>query len=184
MIRKLIALFTVSALLLLAVGCGAGKSGDGGKSDGGNDGNYEETVPGDFFFTISWEVYGTSSYDSKTGALVKTDAVADRENYITVLEFGEEEMVHIYGLIASMHPFSYPDEYDPGNGSSGPTTTVTLTVRMFGDVKTIRAENISRSFSTEDDMGQLFLDTIREIAEMIAATEEWNSLPSYPMIEI
>ena len=74
---------------------------------------------------------------------------------------------------------SYPDVYDPQNGMSKPSMTLILTVHCNGTKKTIKAENISLSFVSEDEKGQAFLSVCEAISNRLTATEEWNALPDY-----
>ena len=45
--------------------------------------------------------------------------------------------------------------------------------------KTVKAENISLSFVSEDEKGQAFLSVCEAISNRLTATEEWNALPDY-----
>ena len=136
-------------------------------------------IPADFSFALTWGTYGISSYDSATGRLVKTNDASHPEEYVTYHTLTEEEAAFVYERIASLDVFSYPRKYDPGNGSSKPSMTLILTVRFGGKTRTIRAENISFSMTSNDEKGQAFLNVCREISDMLTETPEWAALPDY-----
>ena len=183
--KKITAMVLALALLLLSLGCGA-ENGESGTESSGQNGGYEETVPDDFSFALEWEFsYEKGSFDSKTGKLLKyIDVEGQSEEHDADLPMDEEDKLHIFNLISSIHVFSYPDVYDPKNEGDGQTMSLKLTVRFGEEVKTVKAENIPRSFISEDDMGHLFLDTCKEIYDIITASDEWNSLPKPPVLEI
>lgn len=136
-------------------------------------------VPEDFSFALTWGAYGISSYDSASGKLVKTTDATDPENYVTDHTLTEEELAYVYDLISSLDVFSYPVEYDPGNGSSEPSMTLILTARFGAETRTIQAENISFSMTSKDEKGQAFLNACGDISAMLTTTPEWKALPDY-----
>ena len=137
-------------------------------------------VPDDFSFSLTWGVYGISSYDSKTGKMVKTSDTPNPEDYTTYCQLSDEDMEYIYNLIVALDVNSYPEEYDPQAGFSEPWRTLILTVRVGGEVKTIRAGHVSDMMHSEDEKGQLFLDTCEAISYRLELTREWMKLPIYP----
>ncbi len=133
-----------------------------------------------FSFSLTWNCYGVSSYDSKTGKLVKTTDATHPEDYVTEAYLTDEQLTEIYNLISEMEVNSYPDEYNPhGNAASKPPMTLILSVDMGGNEKTISAENIAISYETDNEKGQTFLTACKTIIDMLTATEEWKSLPEY-----
>lgn len=139
--------------------------------------------PEDFSFFIRWGVYGISSYDSETGKLVKTTDARDPEDFVTCYKMSEDELKRVYELIRDLDIEKYPDEYDPNIGlSSDPFATVVLSVRV-GDVeKTVTAEEIALGYEANTHKGQKFLNTVKEIVDILTATEEWKALPVYEVI--
>ena len=135
-----------------------------------------------FSFSLTWGVYGISSYDSLTGKLVKTSDTAKPEDYTTYYWLTDEDMEYIYNLIVALDVYSYPDVYDPQSGLSSPDATLILTVRIGEEEKTVKAEHISLFFVSEDEKGQLFLDTCEAISDRLEATAEWKALPDYPTL--
>ena len=136
-------------------------------------------VPEDFTFALTWNCYGISSYDSQTGKLVKTTDATNPDDYVTYYQLTDQDKEYIYNLIAPLDVGSYPEVYDPQNGMSAPSMTLILTVYCNGTQKTIKAENIALSFTSEDEKGQDFLSVCEAICNRLTATEEWKELPDY-----
>ena len=166
--KKSIVLVLVLVCIISIVGCGKQEPISNSTA-----------VPEDFTFALTWNCYGVSSYDSQTGKLVKTTDATNPEDYITYYRLTDQDKLYFYNLIASLDVSSYPDVYDPQNGMSTPSMTLILTVRCNGMQKTIQAENIALSFTSEDEKGQAFLSVCEAICDRLTATEEWNALPDY-----
>ena len=166
--KKLIALVFVLFFVLTLVGCKT-------QELAGN----SAVVPEDFAFALTWNCYGVSSYDSQTGKLVKTTDAAAPDDYVTYYQLTDRDKEYIYNLIASLDVNSYPEVYDPQNGMSKPSMTLILTVYCNGTQKTVKAENIALSFTSEDEKGQAFLSVCEAICNRLTATEEWKALPDY-----
>lgn len=136
--------------------------------------DYPEKIPEDFYISLTWECYGCRSYNSETGQL--SDCEHD-----TCYQLTNEDKAYFYDLITSMDIFSYPDTYDPNPGViCHPPTTLILKVRINGDSKEIRAENISdyaSSIPLIGRKGQKFLSTCDSIAFRLMRTQEWKDLP-------
>ena len=143
------------------------------------DDNRAETAepPEDFAFSLTFGVGGESRYDSATGQLVKHAADAGGSGAFYPLT--EEQRRAVYAAIAQLHIDSYPDRYDPQNGTLGsdPSMTLILSVTADGAVKTVRAENIALTFTADNDKGQAFLDVCRSIRDMLTETDAWKALP-------
>ena len=138
-------------------------------------------VPESSSFSLTWNTYGISSYDSATGKLVKTSDATNPEDYITTLELDGQQLFAIWELLWELDIETYPDEYDPQGGelSSEPSMTLILTLRDGDKVKTVRAEDIALTYESDDPKGQKFLDTCKGIRDILTATEEWKALPEY-----
>ena len=134
-----------------------------------------------FSFSFTWNTYGVSSYDSTTGRLVKTSDATNPEDYITTYYLTDEEKQTIYDLIAGLDITSYPDSYDPQNGTvlTEPSITLILSVKTNTIEKTITAANIADIYEAESPEGQRFLQVCKEIINILTATEEWQALPEY-----
>ena len=166
--KKLVTLVFVTVLVLATAGCGIQEAAED-----------TAAVPEDFAFALTWNCYGTSSYDSQTGKMVKTTDAADPDDYVTYYQLTDQDKAYIYHLIASLDIHTYPEIYDPQNGMSKPSMTLILTVYCNGTQKTVRAENIALSFVSEDEKGQAFLSVCEAICNRLTATEEWKALPDY-----
>lgn len=145
-----------------------------------------EEIPDDFSFALTWGTYGISSYDSKSGKLVKTTDATNPDEYITSCMLSEEQMEEIYRMIRDLDISSYPETYDPINDPnselqtmSSPSMTLILTVRRGDGSKTVACRNIAMQFKGYDEKSQRFLDVCRAIKETMTATEEWKALPEY-----
>ena len=137
-------------------------------------------MPTDFSFSLTWGTHGTSSYDSKTGKLVKTAHATNPEDYIAYHELSNEEKDRIYEYIRTLNPDKYPDIYNPNEGMMDSTPmTLVLTVYANGSEKTIKAEGIVYSYNSNNLKGKKFLSTCEAITMMLILTEEWKSLPDY-----
>ena len=134
-----------------------------------------------FSFSFTWNTFGGSSYDSTTGRLVKTSDATNPEDYITTYYLTDEEKQTIYDLIAGLDITSYPDSYDPQNGTvlTEPSITLILSVKTNTIEKTITAANIADIYEAENSEGQRFLQVCKEIIHILTATEEWQALPEY-----
>ena len=55
-------------------------------------------IPEDFSFSLVWNCYGISSYDSQTGKLVKTTDATNPKDYITYYQLTDEDKEYIYNL--------------------------------------------------------------------------------------
>lgn len=132
-------------------------------------------------FSITWNVYGISSYDSATGKLVKTTDATNPEDYVTILYLTDSQLGAIWDLILDLDIKTYPDEYDPQEGkmSSEPSMTLILTVKTADFEKTVRAEHIAILYESDSPKGQRFLAVCKGIVEILTSTEEWKLLPDY-----
>lgn len=165
--KKCIALSLAVTLVLSLGGC--------------NNTSSQQKKLDDFSFSLTWGCYGVSSYDSKTGKLVKTTDATHPEDYITYYELSAEYKELIYDYILALDVDSYPDIYNPhGDGlSSEPPMTLILTVHIGDSEKTIKAENIAITYKSNDEKGQAFLTTCKAIRDILTETEEWKALPDY-----
>jgi len=162
-----------------------GDVGDPGNNkedgNGDTDGSVNTDVPDNLSFSLTWNTYGISSYDSATGKLVKTTDATNPEDYITTLQLDGQQLFGIWELLWELDIETYPDEYDPHGGelSSDPSMTLILTLRDGDKVKTVRAEDIALTYESDDPKGQKFLDTCKGIRDILTETEEWKALPEY-----
>lgn len=132
-----------------------------------------------FSFSLTWDCYGVSSYDSKTGKLVKTTDATKPEDYVTTYELTAEQKQKIYDLIMNLNVTDYPDTYNPHEDGvmSCPSMTLILSVNTDTVQKTITAKDIAYSYVSENSEGQAFLSVCKEIRDILISTEAWKSLP-------
>lgn len=164
-----IVLLMVLTLTLLLTAC-ADKSGD--------DANSME----DFSFSLTWGCNGDSTYDSKTGKLVKQKIATNIDDYTTTYFFTDEQMKQVYDLIADMKPESYPDEYNPIKGETTPTRNIVLTVTYNGVTKTITCNDISLDNAPNGKKGEKFMAVHDAIVNIVTSSSEWASLPEYEFL--
>jgi hypothetical protein len=137
-------------------------------------------VPEDFSFALTWGVYGISSYDSRTGKLIKTKDATNPGDYVTYVKLSNEVMELIYKKLRALDLDSYPDEYDPDPMmGSDPSADLILTIRNGDRVKTVTAKDVSLSYDALFPKGKRFIDTCLDISDILTATEEWKALPDY-----
>ena len=142
--------------------------------------NLPNERPDDFSFTLTWGTYGISSYDSRTGKLVKTREASNPKDYVTYVRLSEEELDFIYQRIRKLRVDSYPDEYDPDPFvTSTPHATLIITVRTGDYEKTIRADDVSLAYEAIFPKGKKFINTCTDISNILTSTEEWKALPDY-----
>ncbi len=130
-----------------------------------------------FTFSLVWGIYGSSSYDSESGKLVRNTHVDYPERYTATLNLTEDELDSIYKLIAKIDPVSYPDKYTPLDGGSTPSQTIILTVKYNDVEKTITCEEIPLEGKPIGRKGKNFMDTCNKIVEFLKSTDEWNNIP-------
>lgn len=133
-----------------------------------------------YSFSLTWNTYGTSSYDSKTGTLIKSSDATNPKDYTTNLNLNEQQYAAIWKLIQGLDIESYPDEYNPHvNGSSEPYMTLILSVKADGIDKTVTVPETVISYETNNKKGQKFLDVCKGIRDILTETDEWKALPEY-----
>ena len=187
--RFLTLVISISLLLTVLTSCVvknvrdglAALAGDGETSSrtDGDEPKYE-----DFSFSLTWNCYGESSYDSETGILVKQSSATNVDEFTTTLILNDEQLAEAYYILSKLDYSAYPENenYDPGNGESMPSETIILTVRIGDAQKTITAEDISLAHETRDKDGQAFLDACDALKEIIYSSKEWKSLPEYEFL--
>ncbi|MDE5995971.1 MAG: hypothetical protein K2G56_03545 [Eubacterium sp.] len=137
-----------------------------------------------FSFSLTWGCYGISSYDSKTGKLVKTTDATNPEDYVTTYWLTTEQKQTIYDLILNLNVTDYPDKYNPSTNGliSSPSMTLILSVKSDTVQKTITAADIAYTYKADNREGQRFLSVCKAIEDILTSTEEWKSLPEYEFI--
>lgn len=147
----------------------------------------DKKVPDDFSFSIVWGCYGISSYDSKTGKLIKTKDTTNISKYTTTYKMSKEELSRIYNILFSRIDInSYPNKYDPYNAPdaeirlvSMPSQTVIISVTANGRTKTVTCDEISFGVEGYDEHATEFIKAKSDIVNILTSTDEWQALPEY-----
>ena len=131
-------------------------------------------------FALAWNTYGVSSYDSRSGKLVKTSDATNPAEYTAIYLLPDEKREEFVQKILAIDPESYPDEYDPDpNVASVPHDTIVLTLDTASGKKTIACKEVSIGAVGGDEKGRAFLSLCREISEFLMQTDAWKALPDY-----
>ncbi len=146
-------------------------------------------MPEDFSFSIVWDCYGISSYDSATGKLVKTKDTKNPAKFTKYVMMSDDELKTVYRyLFREIDLSDYPDVYDPFNApgaeliyTSSPTQTVVISATANGTSKTVTCEGIS--FGSPDscfsEEARQFMLAKEKIVAMITSFPEWAAFPDY-----
>lgn len=138
-----------------------------------------EQMPKDFRFSITWNTDGISSYDSKTGILVKDKYSSKPEEYTTTYFLSDDELKEVYALIYELNIDSYPDEIPYGTfAAADPSSKLILSVSTGDYSKTVIANSVG-AYEAYTIKGEKYLNVIRSIREILTNTEEWKALPDY-----
>ena len=70
-----------------------------------------EERPEDFSFSLIWGVYGTSSYNSRTGKLVKTTDATHPEDYVTYMHLSDEARINAPATTENNWSWILPKRY-------------------------------------------------------------------------
>lgn len=137
-----------------------------------------------FCFSLTWNTYGISSYDSTTGKLVKSSDATHPEEYTTTYFLTDEQKQQIYDWIKDLQVTDYPDTYNPHPDGlmSNPSMTLILSVHTDTVQKTIQAKDIAITNQSTNEKGQNFLTVCKNIEQMLTETEEWKALPEYEFL--
>jgi hypothetical protein len=181
---KAIAVYAVCALLLMGIAFVLPSLLNGNELSPANtsvtDSDDMAVVPDDFSFSIRFNVYGISSYDSATGKLVKTNDPHNEnlEQYETTMQLSDEQIEEIYRLLSALDWSAYPEGYRPTDIVSKPCETWGLKMQIGDDLKMIECYMIPLGkFEGRDEKAQELIDTFERIQEIITSTEEWKSFP-------
>lgn len=148
----------------------------------------DSTAPEDFSFRFVWGCYGISSYDSRTGELVKTSDSTHPEDYVTTLELNEVQLAEAWALLSGLKLERYPAVYDPYNApgaetrvASEPNRTLILTLWANGRETTVTCRDICLGGLAQgyDARAQAFLRSCDRLTDLLTQTPEWAALPDY-----
>lgn len=138
-----------------------------------------------FGFAIGWGIYSDSTYDSRTGKLVKSGIQPDIADYTTTLVLSGEQLAAVKEILDRLDLASYPAEFTPyddvdrtGMEMSIPYETIKIV--MYDGEKTLYAccDEIALSDkNVYSEKTEAFFKAAGEIAGIICSTPEWQSLP-------
>ncbi len=146
-------------------------------------------IPEDFAFTIVWNTYGISSYDSNTGKLIKSSDTDDISKFAVDLVLSDEQRREIYEILTEdLDIGEYPATYDPfakKDGSPGlmsePNERIELTITSDGETHRVKCPSVALAKASEcpTKRGKRFMKAIRKVTEILTTTPEWGSFPEY-----
>ena len=139
-----------------------------------------EERPEDVSFSLIWGVYGTSSYNSRTGKLVKTTDATHPEDYVTYMHLSDEMLDYFYGLLCDLDIEDFPDEYDPDTHiACEPPSALSITVRVGDRSKTVKVEDMAASPLALIGKSKRYVETCTDIRDLLMESDEWKALPEY-----
>jgi hypothetical protein len=138
----------------------------------------------DFYFVLTWGVGLDSSYDSRTGTLIKTKYVRERqpEEYIATYQY--PNINEIYEMAKSIDVYSYADHYYPYEGSLIMTSPSVDHVFEIND-KTIASNDCPILNEIPDDVterGKQYLALILTIRNTLMNSDEWKAMPDFEVL--
>ena len=133
----------------------------------------------DFYFVLTWGVQKDSSYDSRTGTLIKTKYVRERqpEEYIATYQY--PNINEIYEMAKSINVYSYADDYYPYEGCSMRSDPSVDYVFEIND-KTITSNDCPITSEIPDSVtkkGKRYLTLIFAIKNTLVNSDEWKAMP-------
>ena len=138
----------------------------------------------DFYFVLTWGVGLDSSYDSRTGTLIKTKYVIERqpEEYIAIYQY--PNINEIYEMAKSINVYSYADDYDPYEGCvilSEPSVDYVFEIND----KTITSNDCPITSEIPDSVtkkGKQYLTLIFAIKNTLVNSDEWKAMPDFEVL--
>ena len=138
----------------------------------------------DFYFVLTWGVQLDSSYDSRTGTLIKTKYVRERqpEEYITTYQY--PNINEIYEMAKSINVYSYADDYYPYEGSLVYTAPSVDYIFEIND-KIITSNDCPILNEIPDgvtERGKQYLTLILTIKNTLINSDEWKAMPDFEIL--
>ena len=160
------------------------------KNNSGSSNSYSGVTPSfsvaqeDFYFVLTWGVQKDSLYDSRTGTLIKTKYVRERqpEEYIATYQY--PNINEIYEMAKSINVYSYADDYYPYEGSLVMTNPSMDYVFEIND-KTITSEDCPIMSAIPDgvtERGKQYLTLILTIRDTLIDSDEWKAMPDFEVL--
>ncbi|MBR6772568.1 MAG: hypothetical protein IKM29_04140 [Clostridia bacterium] len=143
-------------------------------------------------FSLTWNTYGISSYDSRTGELVKTVDAENPDDFVTTMFLPTRQIQTLRVMLENMDLEAYPYTYDPFNAPDAeirqmctPSQNIILTVYSGGSiVRRIECRDVLYFGMAEgyDENAEKFIEFCKVATDFIYATEEWKALPEYEVL--
>ena len=138
----------------------------------------------DFYFVLTWGVQLDSSYDFRTGTLIKTKYVRERqpEEYIATYQY--PNINEIYEMAKSINVYSYADDYYPYEGCSIRSNPSVDYVFEIND-KTITSNDCPIMSEIPDSVtkkGKQYLSLILTIKNTLINSDEWKAMPDFEIL--
>ena len=138
----------------------------------------------DFYFVLTWGVQLDSFYDSRTGTLIKTKYVRERqpEEYIATYQY--PNINEIYEMAKSINVYSYEDDYYPYEGCSIRSNPSVDYVFEIND-KTITSKDCPLLQEIPNDVtkkGKQYLSLILTIKDTLTNSDEWKAMPEFEVL--
>ena len=138
----------------------------------------------DFYFVLTWGVQLDSSYDSRTGTLIKTKYVRERqpEEYIATYQY--PNINEIYEMAKSINVYSYEDDYYPYEGCSIRSNPSVDYVFEIND-KTITSKDCPLLQEIPNDVtkkGKQYLSLILTIKDTLTNSDGWKAMPEFEVL--
>ena len=133
----------------------------------------------DFYFVLTWGVPKDSSYDSRSGTLIKTKYVRERQPEEYIATYHYPDINEIYEMAKSINIYSYADDYYPYEGSSIATNPSVDYVFEINN-KTITSEDCPMMSTIPDSVtkrGKQYLTLLFTIMNTLTNSEEWKAMP-------
>lgn len=152
---------------------------------------YAQAYPGvgsgdqGFGFAIGWNIYSDSTYDSRTGKLVKSHFQPDIADYTTTLVLSGEQLAAVKEILDRLDLASYPAKFTPYYDVACTEMEMsipyeTIKIVMYDGEKSLSVccdEICLGGSDVYSEKTKAFLNAAREITSMITAAPEWQSLP-------
>ena len=132
-----------------------------------------------FEFSLTFGTQGTSSYDSKTGELIRTKHSQNPDKYKSQMTLPDEKLNEIIEVIGSLDILDYPDNYNPTKADyyETPNETIILSVTTKDFSKTVTCNTVLFEHKGHNKKAQRFLDAVDAIEMIITETDEWKAFP-------
>ena len=137
-----------------------------------------------FEFSIIWDL-SRSSYDSKTGELVKSRDYRERkpEDFITNYNLLTDEREKILSKAIEIDVCSYDEKYNPYLEDNNTSWLVEPSAGLVYEDSYTRIEipfyTNNKRYNPTNEKGKALVEYFQLIIDIVINTGEWKSLPDY-----